>query len=348
MSPKVIWFEPAGERDLELIGKIIACKMPVDRTGTLNKFNWKYDCIPQNFSDAKSWSECCFSRAEELWNIGKPITVFWSGGIDSSVTLISLLETMPSSGDLHVRYSQHSINEFPSFYETIKRISNPFLSSSVEYFNPNFLKQDHIFVSGECADPIFGTDSVKKYEDLMNDSWESILYFEELWSVPLEISDRYIISNLLEEHVEKSPIEIKTVFDIYWWISFCFKWTFLDRVIPISYFLNDGTDVHKNYSFFNTEDFQKWSLCNHDIKHQNSCLTYKQPAKDFIYKFTGDKKYQINKTKEPSILKLFTPEFRSSRFDSNDRPKLLLDDGRLWRREDIITEEVLASIQCNY
>lgn len=155
MSPKVIWFEPAGERDLELIGKIIACKMPVDRTGTLNKFNWKYDCIPQNFSDAKSWSECCFSRAEELWNIGKPITVFWSGGIDSSVTLISLLETMPSSGDLHVRYSQHSINEFPSFYETIKRISNPFLSSSVEYFNPNFLKQDHIFVSGECAESYF-------------------------------------------------------------------------------------------------------------------------------------------------------------------------------------------------
>lgn len=338
---KVVWFEPSGEKDLERLGNIVACRMPVDRTGTLNEINWKYDPIPQKFSDAKSLEDCCFSRAEELWGLGKPITVFWSGGIDSSVVFLSLRETMPDDGELHVRYSQQSIDEFPALYETVKEFSDPFLSSSIEYFNPDFLKQDHIFVSGECADPMFGTDSVKTYEDMMNDPWDSILYFENLWNVPIEQSSRYRISSLLEMHIEKCPIEIRTVFDIYWWISFCFKWTFLDRVIPVSYFQNDGTDIHKHLSFFNTEDFQKWSLCNHDLKHQNTWLTYKQPAKDFIYKFVKDKDYQINKTKEPSILKLFTPEFMASRIRGENSPRLLLDDGRLWKHKDIVSEEIL-------
>ena len=338
---KVIWYEPSGEKDLERLGNIVACWMPVDRTGTLNEFNWKYDPIPQEISDAKSWDECCISRAEELWSYGKPITVFWSGGIDSSVVFLSLRETMPSDGELCVRYSQQSIDEFPALYETVKEFSDPFLSSSVDYFDPHYLKQDVTFVSGECADPIFGTDSVKKYEDMMNDPWDSILYFENLWNVPIEKPSRYRISSLLEMHIEKCPIEIRTVFDIYWWISFCFKWTFLDRVIPVFYFQNDGEDVHKHYSFFNTEDFQKWSMHYHHLKHQNTWLSYKQPAKDFIYNFTGDKEYQINKTKEPSILKLFDDNFWLTRYKSNRRPKLLLGNGKLWRRDDVIPEDIL-------
>ena len=108
-----------------------------------------------------------------------------------------------------------------------------------------------------------------------------------------------------------------------------------------SFFLSDVSDMHKNCSFYNTVDFQKWSMYFHDLKHQNTRITHKQPAKDFIYKFIGDKDYQTYKTQEPSILKHFDSAWVSSRFKSKDCLKLLLDDGRFWRDEDIIPEDVL-------
>lgn len=338
---KVIWYEPSGERDLKLLGPLVDGRMSVDRLGTLNEFNWDYENIPKDFSDAKSWDECCLTRAEELWGIGKPITVLWSGGIDSSVVFLSLLETKPSDGELHVHYSQQSIDEFPSLYETVKEFSPPSFLPPVEYFNSSFLKKDHMFVTGEPADPIFGTSAVKKYIDIINDPWDTVLYLDDFHPHDLSVSDRYRISCLLEEHVERCPIEIKTIFDVAWWISFCFKYTFVDRCIFLSYFQNDGTDLHKNYSFFNTIDFQKWSMCFHHLKHQNTWTSYKKPAKDFIYKFTGDDDYYANKTKDPSILKLLDNDFWFTRYRSQDRLKLLLDDGRMWRQKDIIPEDIL-------
>ena len=65
----------------------------VDRTGHANNFNFVYDPIPTNFDNVLSWKECCLKRAEELWKIGKPITLFWSGGIDSTVVFCALRET---------------------------------------------------------------------------------------------------------------------------------------------------------------------------------------------------------------------------------------------------------------
>ena len=343
--PKVIWFESnthSSEKDLKLIGPLIECRVPVDRTDTLNEFKWDYEPIPKDFSDAKSWDDCCFSRAEELWRMNKPITVLWSGGIDSSTVFLALRETMPSDGELHVRYSQHSIDEFPSMYDAVKEFSEPCLKSSVEYFNKDFLKQDHMFVSGEPADMIFGTSTFfEKYADMMTEPWDALLYLEDFHPYDLDHKDRYRVACLVEQHMEKSPIEINNIFDVYWWLSFCFKYTQVDRIMFCSFFLSDVSDMHKNYSFFNTVDFQKWSMCFHDLKHQNTRMTHKQPAKDFIYKFTRDKNYQTYKTQEPSVFKHFDSSWISSRFKSKDKLKLLLDDGRFWRLEDSITEDVL-------
>ena len=50
--------------------------------------------------------------AKELWQLGKPIELFWSGGIDSSGVLIALLETKSDSDVLNIRYTQDSIDEF--------------------------------------------------------------------------------------------------------------------------------------------------------------------------------------------------------------------------------------------
>ena len=349
---RIKWYYPPDSEELSFLGRMVNCPIPVDRTDRLNKLRWDFTPIPKDFSDAKTWEECCYSRAQELWSLGKPITLFWSGGIDSSVAFLSLRETMSIKDELHVRYTQESIDEFPILYNDVKEFSSPFLSSSIDFFAPDFLNQDHIFVTGECGDQVFGTDAVKRYENEMNEPWKNVLYFKNLW-LPDSINqpdstDRFKILSLLEQYILKCPIEIKTVFDIYWWLSFSIKWEYVSKVIFLIFFKNDGKDLHKNYCFFNTQDFQKWSLANHDMKHKNTWLSYKQPAKDFIYKFTGDKEYQKNKLKEPSLMKLCDEEFVRSRWGNGDWTEdqlfLLLDDGRFWRRGDTIPKEVLAKL----
>ena len=67
---------------------------PYDRTGEHNTLNVDYTPIPQI---PKNWnrdfSDICDERAQELWDLGKPLRVWWSGGIDSSTTLTALIKT---------------------------------------------------------------------------------------------------------------------------------------------------------------------------------------------------------------------------------------------------------------
>ena len=67
---------------------------------------------------------------------------------------------------------------------------------------------------------------------------------------------------------------------------------------------SDTSDWRSTISFFNKENFQKWSIVNHDIKHGGTWETYKQPAKDYINKYIKDETYRKNKTKEPSLIKV--------------------------------------------
>ena len=77
-------------------------------------------------------------------------------------------------------------------------------------------------------------------------------------------------------------------------------------------------------------------------------MTYKQPAKDFIKRITGDKEYQRSKLKEASLLKLVDDDLRETRFKWNDdKIFLLLDDGRFWKYKDRnnIPNEVIEELK---
>ena len=212
------------------------------------------------------------------------------------------------------------------------------------------LEPYHVFVTGECGDQVFGSDVLEKHEHELNEPWETVVEWPKLWAAPLKKpanqSDRLKLFAVLEKHIPRCPIEVKNVFDLLWWINFSIKWEYVNRRIFIRFF--DNANLHKNYSFFNTQDFQKWSLANHSIKHKNTWMTYKQPAKDFIERITGDKEYQRSKLKEASLLKLVDDDLRETRFKWNDdKIFLLLDDGRLWKYKDRnnIPNEVIEELK---
>ena len=336
------------EDELTLLAKLVKCSMPIDRTNHLNKFHKNFAPIPTDFSDAQSWEYCCYTRAEELWNIGKPITLFWSGGIDSTVAFLALRDTMAITDKLHIRYTQESIDEFPNLYEDIKMFSSPIPSNI--FFDLSALDPDHVFVTGECGDQVFGSDVLEKHADELNEPWETVVEWPKLWASdskePANQADRLKLFDILEKHIPHCPLEVKNVFDLLWWINFSIKWEYVNRRIFVVFYKNVNLD--KNYSFFNTQDFQKWSLANHSIKHKNTWMTYKQPAKDFIKRITGDIEYQRSKLKESSLVKLVTDDLRKTRFDwHDDKLFLLLDDGRFWKYREIenIPNEVIEELK---
>ena len=58
------------------------------------------------------------------------------------------------------------------------------------------------------------------------------------------------------------------------------KWQDVDSRMIFTF--SETSQWGSTISFFNTDDFQKWSIVNHDVKHGGTWKTYKQPAKDYI------------------------------------------------------------------
>ena len=338
-------------------GQLVKAYMPVDRTGHFNPFHISYDPIPEVKEFNKSWEECCMEAAKNLWKLKKPIELFWSGGIDSSGALIALLETKSKSDILNIRYTQDSIDEFPLMWEKMVKDKNNSLPHKEMLDDLLFENHDIIKVTGECGDQCFGSDALHANLDKYADNWETIFtwpnskLFGRRSDAPKDSQKNYEykknqLAKILFEHVDYSPVEIKTIFDLFWWCNFCFKWQCVDRRLIFKF--STTTEWQSTVSFFNTENFQKWSIINHDIKHGGTWETYKQPAKEYINKYIKDENYRKNKTKEPSLIKIlagaadgnYDYSYRAKKRNDPQGVKLVLDDGRFWRRNEKIPDEI--------
>ena len=340
--PDIFKIDDLGqEPSIIAIGQIVQAYMPVDRTGSCNYFDMMYESIPSIDNFNKTFEECCMDAAKELWKLGKPIELFWSGGIDSSGALIALLETKSQSDILSIRYTQNSIDEFPLMWEKLVRDKNYPLSDKEMLSESLFEDHGVIKVTGECGDQCFGSDALHKNLDKHADNWETVLTWPDM-----NQQSREQLAKVLFDQIDTAPIDVVTVFDLFWWCNFCFKWQDVDSRMIFTY--TTTPNWNSTLSFFNTADFQRWSIVNHDIKHSGTWETYKQPAKEYINKYIKDETYRKDKTKEPSLLKVlkgstdekYDYEFRTKRRNNPQSIKLVLDDGQFWRRNEKVPDEV--------
>jgi hypothetical protein len=121
------------------------------------------------------------------------------------------------------------------------------------------------------------------------------------------------VSNLFIKLFEKlkatSPILITTNFLFLWWINFTCRWQGVSvrPIVKISDFCLRTIDKKLEYldknmiCFYNTDNFQLWSLNNPDKRIKDSWSTYKYICKDIIYDFDKDEDYRDNKLKIGSL-----------------------------------------------
>lgn len=293
----------------------------IDRSGTLrlpvntqNLFP-----IPTFKVFTKSYEEICNERALELLKRadekGVRLCVFYSGGIDSTLVLVSLLKnaTELQKNNITVLLSEKSIDENPNFYK--KYIQNKLqVESSVNFMY--LLGSKKMFISGENNDQIFGSDMVGKLMKAKGDDVIHKPYNRELFlSFFNDIEDNHEINSfyvdIFERLAKAAPVAILTNFHFLWWINFSLKWqnVFIRQLVFVTernIEKINSTYIKEGYydTFFNTNDFQLWSLNNLDKRIKNTWNSYKWICKDIIFDFTKDSEYRDNKTKIGSLANL--------------------------------------------
>jgi len=273
--------------------------------------------LPKFKRTNETLEEICDRRALELLEraekCGVRIYVLWSGGVDSTLVLVSLLKnaTNAQKNSLIVLLSEESITEYPYFYENHIRGR---LNMEPTAIFPFVLGTKDIVTNGELGDQIFGspfsTQALMRMfgNSIIHEPYKKNILFEfyNAKTKDKEVTDFYL--SLFNKLMLAAPVKITTYFDYFWWLLFVLEWqACFMRILQFTREENIKNITQEYIStnlapFFGTEDFQMWSMNNLDKRIKDTSWdSYKWPSKDIIYNFTKDLNYYEQKGKEPSV-----------------------------------------------
>ena len=263
-------------------------------------------------------------RGQEIYQLAKDtnkrIMVMWSGGIDSTTVLVSMLKAIPKNEQkdlLVICISADSIAENLVFYQKFISMQIPVVHRLTVEFNNQFL-DNFILLHGDPGDALFGP-SIGRYKHLMPTNAHLVNYKDniKLLYQCINPNPKYCSTNIATWFVDKicrnlletNPSEITSVADWFWWQYFNFKWEgslwrpFHSTGIrqnhkePIS---QKNSIQYLQGVFFHTDYFQRWSYTNLKTLVP-SANAHKKAAKDYIFEFDKNELYYQNKTKVASM-----------------------------------------------
>jgi hypothetical protein len=281
----------------------------VARNGCWNT-SWAQKIIPEfempstDEKFSKSFTQITNERSEEIRQVilnseSQRIVVLYSGGIDSTICLSSLIQNLNKEelSRVDICMSSESIVENPIFYD--KFIKGKFNILDSALFNYQEIEAaGNIALTSDLGDSIFGTELGNEFylkhsdlnpEDSFLKHSDKIIQFFNLNS-SLQFSK--IFYQRLIENINTAKIDIFSIHDFFWWYIFNLKYMDCALRGPVFYHYGD-TNREKTIKenilhWFNTTDYQKWSLTNNNNGQKirgNSAATYKWAGRQYIYQF---------------------------------------------------------------
>jgi len=268
---------------------------------------------------ADSYEDCCARRAAEIARLQEkkqvPIALLYSGGIDSTLALVSFAKELGAQlkDRLTVYLSPESIRENPAFYYSFIRKRCRMESS--EHFDDLF-DGSCLVVTGEHNDQLFGSDIVgrlSRYQafDKVSEAYSRGNIVQCFRHAGMSDAAANAWFDALDASARRAPCAVKTVFEFFWWFAFVFKWQCVYFRTPLRVHRAQQRNVTAAFldtyyhTFYGTREFQKWSMANPQLKVQETWRTYKFPAKQLIYEFNRDEDYFRYKVKTGSLGGLF-------------------------------------------
>lgn len=295
-----------------LISRIFTPVALRDRFNVLNKYSpirWveTVDEIPDASKSIYSFEEIMDIKAKEIIALNRNITLVWSGGVDSTALVISILRNLDPKeySRICVYGTYYSVKEYKWFHDYLIKLGvrveiSDTLVEDIE------VEDGSIFLSGWCADQLFGSDIHLRDKSLYNVPWlEGISkHWEQIAHSKLNINALSKLEEVYQSYANNVlGVKLEKFCQFAWMFNFCFKWTFIeDQQRHI--FVNSITNLDNCLGFFDDIRFQHWSRANYDNLASYNPLekprNYKRDLKQYILDYTNDTEYFETKSKENS------------------------------------------------
>jgi hypothetical protein len=257
-----------------------------DRTRTIPHYlklaGW--EPLPEvNSSFNKSWKTICLETAEAIVKRanGQKINISWSGGLDSTCTFFALLE-VAGPAQLKIFCNYHSILESGPLFDTYVRGNNIDFDITTPVVNPEF--GEGLIVTGYLGDQLYG-----RYQTLNPE------HFTMPWKDFITPKQVEFVERILPNWPGQ---ELRTVPDFLNFIELNCKWQ-MGKTNRMRNMPKEIAD--RIINFYETEDFQKWSLGNYEPKWYNEDLrTYKYSTRLFLRDLMKSDIYAMNKAVQTS------------------------------------------------
>jgi hypothetical protein len=275
----------------------------VDRTGIMNRQIKVMTPLPTepDLNDVR-FDIIANAKAVEILQRAKKenkdIRISYSGGIDSTVAIVGLLKYKDEYPDVNITavLSDESISEYPLFYDKYIKDKLDVIKSGQRDLNTKLTEKageghkDFLVVTGELGDQLFGSSLMFKepYDQRLDWDWRKAFTpaFVTFW----------------EPLVEQMPQTDHSAANVFWWLNFVLKYQWVQ--MRIYAMVNGAVPFDNIINFFEGDRFQRWSMMTpmeNKFPDLKDPTTYKMPAKEYIYGFTGDRDYVDTKVKIGSL-----------------------------------------------
>lgn len=238
-----------------------------------------------------------------------PLLVLWSGGIDSTVILTSILKNFSQDelSNVHVACNRISVYEYPDFFYKHVQPNFKLVDSSNIKFDSELLEKYYV-IDGDPGDQLYVGGTVQK------------LFLHNIQAFAQPLNKNNVLQSLaplnnpafadwlydvIIKNAESTCIALETVYDFFWWYSFNCMWTSI-KMRAFTTQTNITPESIKLYfsnfiTWYDSPEYQQWSMSATTQDKINFTLPgTKLPSKEYIYNYTKDYHYYKFKFKQVS------------------------------------------------
>jgi hypothetical protein len=281
-----------------------------DRSGSIPHYLNMAPVHPMPNYDAnfkKDFHEIAKERAKEIIALNKPIKVCWSGGIDSTFVLFTLLDNANDKSQIEVYGTYASVIESGDVFDRFINNKIPFKISVFPTDDVKNNTSDVVWVTGFQGNQLFGPT-----DNFFADG-RTTAFFHHTMGTPSTIYEdykKYIAPDLLEfiqPAIDASPRKIETIADLRWYCIFNMDW--YNGLYAMKGEMT-SSKMDSVYHFFDTENFQKWAITTKEpwTKIPGNPNTHRWQMREALNNY-GLVEYAKNKTKAISCFSSNNPNW---------------------------------------
>jgi hypothetical protein len=250
-----------------------------------------------------SYKECVLSRVADLDQMhkatGKPFRLLYSGGVDSTTMLAGFIEYYgleQCSKLLEISCTPDSMNENPWAWDRYISAGNFKIKSALN--QRTAWSDDVITIMGEGNDHLFGLQAWSSFADnpYAPVDINTIANFLAWTKKETDLSDATYCAEQYMRVADIAPFPIDNMYLFIWWYKFVLDW---EAIQVRALVLSSSTQFPRDFlstgfiQFFNTDNFQQWSMHFHKDNPDRFCENhfYKKASKDMILEILNIPEY---------------------------------------------------------